>query len=309
MPRGPELPTDGIECTGASPEPDPTSNVKAKAPKIRLLAVDVDGTLTPGNNKVTPDTRRALQRLHDAGIAITIATGRRYRTTRAIIDEVGMSLPAVCLGGALVKHHDHATVAKEAYAPKDCERIVALARELGQSVVFQHDADIFGTQDFLVDDALPWNVHTKLYFENSAPLSHRGDAIADDHGMDVLVIGLFGTERDLRRFERAASERFGDKLAMTIVPSSLPGGGSYCEVRQAHVSKWSGLKHLAAELDIPLDEICAVGDEVNDLPMIENAAASVAMGNGHADVKSAADWVTDRHDEDGLVSVVDWILG
>ncbi len=307
MPRRPELPTDGIECTGASPEPDPTSNVKAKAPKIRLLAVDVDGTLTPGNNKVTPDTRRALQRLHDAGIAITIATGRRYRTTRAIIDEVGMSLPAVCLGGALVKHHDHATVAKEAYAPKDCERIVALARELGQSVVFQHDADIFGTQDFLVDDALPWNVHTKLYFENSAPLSHRGDAIADDHGMDVLVIGVFGAKQELRALARALSERFRGKLATTVVPDSV-GGGWYCEVRQAHVSKWTGLEHLAGELDIALEEICAVGDELNDLPMIRNAGASVAMGNAHEDVKSAADWVTDRHDEDGLVGVVDWIL-
>jgi Cof subfamily protein (haloacid dehalogenase superfamily) len=282
--------------------------VRAKAPRIRLLAVDVDGTLTPGDNVVTPGTRDALKRLLDAGVAITIATGRRYRTTRAIIDATGMELPAVCLGGALVKRHDHGTVAKESYAVEDYVRIVTLARDLGHSVVFQHDADLFGKQDFLVDDAVPWNDYTKRYFERSADLSHRGDAITDDHGMDVLQIGLFAEREDLLRFGEAARDRFGNKLAITMVPDSM-GGGWYCEVRQAHVSKWSGLMHLAKALDIASGEICAVGDEVNDLPMIENAAAGVAMGNAHADVKAAADWVTERHDEDGLVGVVDWILG
>lgn len=282
--------------------------MKSGSPKVRLLAVDVDGTLTPGNNVVTPDTRRALERLREANIGLAIATGRRYRTTRAIIDEVGMPLPAVCLGGALVKRNDHGTVAKEPYAPDERMGIVTLAREHGQSVVFQHDADIDGNRDFLVDDALPWNAYTQHYFDNFAPLSHRGDAIADDHGMDVLVISVFGEERKLRAFAHAANERFPEKLATTIVPDSL-GGGWYCEVQQAHVSKWTGLEHLARELDIAVEEICTVGDEMNDLPMIQNARASVAMGNAHEDVKSAADWVTGRHDEDGLVGVVDWILG
>lgn len=284
------------------------STAKSAAGRIRLLAVDVDGTLTPGDNVVTPATRNALARLREAGIALTIATGRRYRTTRAVIDATGMSLPAVCLGGALVKFQDHATLAKEAYAPQDCREIVAVARRLGLSVVFQHDADLEGKKDFLVDDVVAWNHQTRSYFEGFAPVAHRGDASADDHGLDVLVIGAFGEEPQLRPFAEALREQFGDKLAPMLVPSNTIGGGWYCEVRQTHVSKWTGLTHLSRALGIASEQICAVGDEVNDLPMIRHAGASVAMGNAHEDVKSAADWVTGRHDEDGLVSVVDWIL-
>jgi hydroxymethylpyrimidine pyrophosphatase-like HAD family hydrolase len=84
--------------------------------------------------------------------------------------------------------------------------------------------------------------------------------------------------------------------------------GFFLEVAPVGVTKWSGVLHLAEKWGIAEDEICAVGDDRNDIPMIRGAGLGVAMGNAQPEVKAAADRVAPSHDEDGLVRVVDWLL-
>ena len=73
---------------------------------IKMLALDLDGTLAIDNHQVLPATRDALKHLHDADVEVVIATGRRYRSTRYVIDNLGFEVFAVCNGGALVKMPD-----------------------------------------------------------------------------------------------------------------------------------------------------------------------------------------------------------
>ena len=81
-----------------------------------------------------------------------------------------------------------------------------------------------------------------------------------------------------------------------------------CEIAPFGVSKWSGIMQLADEWGIRPEEICAVGDDVNDIPMIEAAGLGVAMGNALDEVKAAADRIAPSHDDDGLVQVVRWVM-
>jgi hydroxymethylpyrimidine pyrophosphatase-like HAD family hydrolase len=74
------------------------------------------------------------------------------------------------------------------------------------------------------------------------------------------------------------------------------------------VTKWSGVLALAREWGIAPAEICAVGDDVNDLPMIRGAGLGIAMGNAQPEVLAAADRIVGRHDEDGLVDVAELLL-
>jgi hydroxymethylpyrimidine pyrophosphatase-like HAD family hydrolase len=74
------------------------------------------------------------------------------------------------------------------------------------------------------------------------------------------------------------------------------------------VTKWSGIRRLAAGWGIADEEICAVGDDVNDIPMIRAAGLGVAMGNAVPEVLAAADRIAPTHDHDGLVDVVGWLL-
>ena len=74
------------------------------------------------------------------------------------------------------------------------------------------------------------------------------------------------------------------------------------------MTKWSGICRLAAEWGIADEEICAVGDDVNDMPMIRAAGLGIAMGNAVPEVIAAADRIAPTHDHDGLVEVVGWLL-
>jgi hydroxymethylpyrimidine pyrophosphatase-like HAD family hydrolase len=81
-----------------------------------------------------------------------------------------------------------------------------------------------------------------------------------------------------------------------------------CEICPSGVSKWTGVTMLASQWGILPEQICAAGDDVNDIPMIEAAGLGVAMGNALPEVKAAADRIAPSHDEDGLVQVVEWML-
>jgi hypothetical protein len=81
-----------------------------------------------------------------------------------------------------------------------------------------------------------------------------------------------------------------------------------CEIAPAGVTKWSGVTAVAAAWGIAAAEICAVGDDVNDLPMVRNAGLGVAMGNAVADVQAAADHVVATHDDGGIADVADLLL-
>jgi hydroxymethylpyrimidine pyrophosphatase-like HAD family hydrolase len=81
-----------------------------------------------------------------------------------------------------------------------------------------------------------------------------------------------------------------------------------CEIAPAGATKWSGVCRLADEWGIAGDEICAVGDDVNDLPMIRGAGLGVAMANAVPELQAEADRIAPHNDADGLVEVVDWVL-
>jgi hydroxymethylpyrimidine pyrophosphatase-like HAD family hydrolase len=81
-----------------------------------------------------------------------------------------------------------------------------------------------------------------------------------------------------------------------------------CEVLRRDASKWSGILHLAELWGIEPAEICAVGDDMNDVPMLRGAGLGVAMGHAPAIVRAAADHVTADHDNDGVAVLVDQIL-
>ncbi len=103
-------------------------------------------------------------------------------------------------------------------------------------------------------------------------------------------------------------ERHLDDALYVHVLRSPRYNGHMCEIAPHGVSKWSGIRQLAHQWGIADEEICAVGDDVNDIPMILGAGLGVAMGNALDEVKAAADRIAPCHDSDGLVEVVNWLL-
>ncbi|MEN8184656.1 MAG: HAD family hydrolase [Myxococcota bacterium] len=271
------------------------------------MALDVDGTLAARGHEVSAATRDALLRAREAGLEIALATGRRYRTTSRVIGSLGFSVPAVCLGGSLVKDCEGETLAAEPFPADSFRRVAGFLRERGHVVVGQRDAPLDGGADFLIDGSLSWHRWVALYHQRNADFADWRRSLTDELREDVLVIGTFGERDALLALAGEVARSLPDPLFVNVVPA-FEEGGWYCEIVPSRISKWTGLEQLARQLRIPPDAICAVGDERNDLPMIRQAALGVAMGNASEEVKAVADLVTGRHDEDGLVALVEHLL-
>lgn len=272
---------------------------------IWLLALDVDGTLVTDANEVLPETRAAVHRADREGLAVVLATGRRYRTTRRAMDQLGLELPAVCLGGALVKSAAGETLHSEPFTAAQVKRLLDLARRRGQALILQRDADGRGGPDFVIDAKPSWNPPTRYYAEFGGDSGAAHPAPERTALDDVLVLGTFGEMDELRELETdfAAPGEFA-----TVLVESKRTPGWYLETILGHVDKWASIRRFAALAGIDEGAICAVGDAANDLPMIRGAAFGVAMANADPVVKQAADWITDSNESNGVAALVDRLL-
>lgn len=277
---------------------------------IRLLALDVDGTLVRRGDEIGPRTRAALGRAHAAGLRVALATGRRWRRARLVADALGLPVPVVCLGGALVKEEGGRTVDRQPFAPALLAEVVAAVHEAGASAIAHLEGGGPDTPDFVVEHRRAWNPWTSRYVERNQRWTAWSRDLAAEGRDDVLVIGAFGPRDELEGAAAALVRSLEGRVATTVTPLPPDGGppGFYLEVQPAHVSKWHGLQRLAAHLGIDEGAVCAVGDERNDLPMLRAAGLGVAMGNAPEEVKAAARLVIGRHDEEAIADLVAQLL-
>jgi hydroxymethylpyrimidine pyrophosphatase-like HAD family hydrolase len=134
-----------------------------------------------------------------------------------------------------------------------------------------------------------------------------GSSETPDAGRPMFHVCAIGTASEMLEFERVAQERL-DGRVQTFVQRSPRYVGTMCEILRRDASKWAAILHLAQLWGIEPGAICAVGDDVNDIPMIKNAGLGVAMGHARLEVRGAADLVTGDHDQDGVAMLVDDIL-
>jgi len=116
-----------------------------------------------------------------------------------------------------------------------------------------------------------------------------------------------GTVEQMQELETTLQQEMAGKLH-THVLHPPRYAGYFIEISPKGVTKWSAIQRIAREWGIDDSAICAVGDAVNDIPMIRAAGLGVAMGNAQPVVKEAADRIAPTHDDNGLVEVVEWII-
>lgn len=275
--------------------------------RYRLLAIDIDGTLVNSRDELTDATRAALVRASVSGVRIVLATGRRYSRALPLVRSLSLDAPLVTASGALIKQPtDHRTLYRAAFNGDLLRRVLAVVGEAGYEAVLYSDSYHHGF-DFYC---------SRIDVEQP----ELADYLAQNHGCHRLWPRLM-TEPPEGVFAGFAT---GTRTAMLDLHQQLqallPGHlythvlrspryiGYMCEISPAGVTKWSGIARVARSWGIAAHEMCAVGDDVNDIPMIEAAGLGVAMGNALPEVKAVADRVARSHDDDGLAQVVDWIL-
>jgi Cof subfamily protein (haloacid dehalogenase superfamily) len=249
-------------------------------PPIRLLALDVDGTLLRSDGTVAEADRRAIAAALASGIAVTLATGRLSSSALPFARALALEVPLVCADGAvLFCPTRNVPLIETPLATHGLSTFLALTRTHQLApFLFNHEAVCGAASDL---DRYPWVSGWTDRF-----VSHEGDGLP--HGGPALITAIgVGRAEPIAAVHEAlkADPAVADEVIVypirttdTWVVRLSPGG----------CSKAVGLGVLAQRLGISAAEVVAVGDWYNDVPMLAWAGRSFAMGQAPAEVKDAA---------------------
>ena len=249
---------------------------------IKLIAIDLDGTLLNDKKEVTPRNKEVLARAKAQGVKIVICTGRPLRAIRPYLEELSLKEPgdySITFNGGLVQKNETG-------------EIISVAEDLNLPL------DVVSEEIVL---SLPTSAaHPSIYGSLNPLLDCRPFAVADlDESMlyNKAVIAYHQEVLDPKIPEISSEIR--EKYEIIKSRNNL------LEFMPKGITKAYGISLLAQDLGIKQEEVMAIGDEENDLPMIRYAGIGVAMANAVPIIKEAADVVTVSNQEDGVAAVIE----
>ena len=271
---------------------------------IRLIALDLDGTLLDSDKQLSAENAAALARAAAAGIEIVPATGRFYRGMPQIVRELPYVHYVISINGADV--YDavrHKTVCGSGIP---WERAVSVMERLDElPVIYDCYQDGWGwmTQKFY-DQAEQFaaNVHSLEMIRNLRTPVPELKACLKERARDVQKIQIFFRDMELRaNVLQSLPEAFPDLVVTTSIVNNI-------EINSREATKGNALEKLAACLGIPVAQTMAFGDDRNDLSMLQTAGIGVAMGNAEEEVRLAADYVTEDCNDSGVAHALKHFL-
>lgn len=254
---------------------------------IRLIALDLDGTVYRSDGTIAPADVEAVARARDAGIAVTIATGRIALGTLPAARALGIDLPVVCAEGAVIVHgRTGETIAHRSLPSRHVEWLtdVAGTHKLAQ-FWFTHD-EIHGEEhgrdhvDYIGTWSPSVTLHPRLH---TSPVWHLREKV-------TMAVAL-GSHDDVKAAHARVTDAHGERLMAVRFPINAARSTWTLLVRDAAVDKATGLAEVAAGLGMDARHVAVVGDWINDVPMFRWARRSFAMGQSPEHV---AEHATDR---------------
>jgi Cof subfamily protein (haloacid dehalogenase superfamily) len=264
---------------------------------FRLLACDLDGTLMGDDTSIPSRVRNAIAAVKRQGIKVTLATGRGFPETLPFAVSLGISVPIICYQGGLVKHPltgellFRATIERELVL-----QVVELALERDwHAVVYVDDAV------YISEFRHPESFYHDLLGLNIRRVDDLAREIAESHSAPAKFL-FVAEESESGRIHSELSDRFGRQL--NIVRSHA----FFVEGNPLGVNKGDALRRLAEHLGVLQNEVMAIGDQANDVPMLLWAGLGVAMGNASRETKAAADWIAPPLSAHGAAEAIERFL-
>ncbi len=273
----------------------------------RMVAIDLDGTLLSPEGLVTPRTRAAVHHALDKGLFICFATGRNWTESRLVIDSVAHHAPAVFVGGALVMDTAREiTLHRTMMASRLAGEVCGVLEEAGHAVLALQDTPAAGV-DYLVSEGIPLNRETSGWMRMTQADVRGIGRLGDYAHPHTIRVGVCAEGDAVRRAKHLLDDQFGERVLCQVlqVPQAKV---EVLEVFDPAVSKWEGVLHVARAHEVLADQVIAIGDDVNDLPMIRGAGLGVAMGNARPEVLAAANRIIGRNVDDGLAVFLEELI-
>ena len=267
---------------------------------IKLLAIDVDGTLLDSRGQVPPDNIEALEQAAVLGVRIAVVTGRSFNFALPAVESLPDPLTLIVYNGAIARMRSGETLIRR-LLPRAAARDVLLATvDWREGALLQFDR----TARQLVYDRMDWTHPNRVRFhQKNAALLEEVPALEDALHEDPIQIAYNGSVESMRTLvARLRAEACAASLSVSL--TEYPHRDfSLVDVCAEDTTKGSALARLAELYGVSRTEVMAVGDNFNDREMLEWAGVGIVMGNAVDAMKEGFD-VTGTNDEAGLAQAI-----
>ena len=283
------------------------ARISSVKPSIRLLAVDIDGTLLDSNFQISPANLSALRAAHEAGVDIVLVTGRRHTFALPVALELGFDLCLISSNGAITKSIRGELFHRDLLPANAARQFCSVMDKFRKNVVLTFDREEKGALvmegvEELTLSIRRWVEKNRDYIDFVQPV----EAALTTDPVQAMVCGPI-TRMQAAEATLAASDLFPD---VTVLKTQYDHRDlCILDVLNQGCSKGHALERWARHRGIKREEIMAIGDNFNDVEMLEFAGNPVIMGNACEQLKRNGYKLTCSNDESGVAKALSEVMG
>lgn len=264
---------------------------------IRLVAIDLDGTLFDNNKKISERNRNAIRKAREKGVQVIICTGRPLKAIEEVVQELELDQPgdySITFNGGYIQKNDTGEVLHQLTLSKEeVMEMYRIAHRYGLPVDVVSGAVVYSLMP-TIDDRPSLYRHMNRFLTN---VECTPEQLPENQRYNKV---LFSQEPDY------IQSRIAQVLPVFQSSySTMQTQHFLYEIAADGVQKGEGLRFLSDYLHIPAAEMMAIGDEENDLSMLEYAGVGVAMGNARDEVKQVSQFITETNENDGVALAIE----
>lgn len=265
----------------------------------RLLAINIDGTLLQSNSRLHRSAKEAIQYVQQKGVDVTLVTSRSFPAAKKLANTLKINTPIVTSRGAYISSTDEKPIFVKRLEEDVAFEIARLLEGFECQIRLVNEEYSLGNRS-----KLSKNLMAKTIFSSADPYlySHQfvdsvSETLSENPMSPSKIEVYFEDEEDLDDVIQALK-------GMYIEVDSVKINKLRLEIVPAGVSKLNGLLYLGEHLGVTSKQMVYIGDDVDDIPLIDAVGLGVAMGNSSFEVKKSADWVTRSNNQQGVTYMV-----
>ncbi len=276
-------------------------------PSVRLLGVDIDGTLLNPEFEISAADLSALRRAHAEGVEVVVVTGRRHTFALPVVQQLGFALWVISSNGAITRSLAGETFHRDLLPVETCRSLCANMREFRGNTVLTFDTEAKGAivlehMNELSVSIRRWLEKNLRYIDFVIPIE---DSLTHDP-VQAMFCGPIG------RMQEALGVLASGNLAkdITVLRTEYPVRDlSIVDVLNQGCSKGHALERWANYRGIPREQVMAIGDNYNDIEMLAFAGRPFIMGNAAEELRRNGWAVTLSNDQNGVAAAIEQVLG
>jgi Cof subfamily protein (haloacid dehalogenase superfamily) len=269
-------------------------------PKYKMIVTDMDYTLLNKDKIVSERNKNALRAAMDRGVHVVVATGRIYTSALYYAKLLGVSTPIIASNGAIIRDEDADKTLYQCLLPEMAiGEMIRLTREKGLFCHFFSKDTIFTERLINISTRYTeWNKYLAEEDQVKIRVLENFEDMTEQEKSEIFKAVVVDDDESKLQYVR-------EQILKTGIVSASKSLADNIEIMSKEVSKGNAVSRLAELLCIDKSEIITIGDNENDISMIEYAGLGVAMGNAEQCLKDKADYVTADYMADGVAQVVE----